>query len=84
MKTIFITFAIFLISLLQGLMASKVNSEAEVSTTGESKHYKCGYRGYSPCRRGYYNYGGVGYYGWPSGFGHRGCYRPCYHNNRCC
>ena len=85
MKTFFITLAIFFICLLQGLMSTKVNSESENTITDKSKHYVgCGYRGNRPCGRGHHYHGGRGYYGWPYGFGHGGCYRNCHRHGVCC
>jgi len=83
MKTFIVTLAVFFICLLQGLMGSKVESSSSATDKG---YYSCGSIGFSPCRRGYFNRFGSSYYGYPYGFGYRGCQRSCYVRSRgiCC
>ena len=86
MKTFFLTLAIIFICLLQGLMSSKVKSESEMTSSESSQwgYRGCGYSGYYPCHRGWYNRYGARYWGYPYGFGYNGCYRNCYRRGICC
>ena len=83
MKTFFLTLAIFFICLLQGLMGNKANLKSESKETNTEQH-GCGHHGFYPCKRGYYWNHGVRYYGYPLGYGYRGCRRNCYRNGYCC
>ena len=82
MKTFIVTLCVFFICLLQGLMGSKVENSSSATESGF--FYSCGYRGFSPCRRGYFNRFGSRYFGYPFGFGYRGCQRHCYRRGLCC